>query len=80
VGAILSALKDKPLPKIALIGEIGLTGEIRGVSQIEQRIREAEKLGFEGCIIPKVNFQSAPAGACKIYPVCTLEEGIKYLG
>jgi DNA repair protein RadA/Sms len=78
IGAILSAISDVPLPKTALIGEIGLTGELRGVSQIEQRIREAEKLGFEGCIIPSVNQQSLTDNSCRIYPVSTLGEAIKY--
>ena len=79
IGAILSAMNDTPLPKLALIGEVGLTGELRGVSQIEQRIREAEKLGFEGCIIPSVNSFTYTGSDCKIYPVSTLVEAIKYL-
>mgnify|MGYP003294143319 CR=1 FL=1 len=37
------------------IGEVGLTGEVRSVNQIEKRIKEAEKLGFERCIIPESN-------------------------
>jgi DNA repair protein RadA/Sms len=42
-------------PKTVIIGEIGLTGEVRQVSSLEQRISEAEKLGFETAVIPKTN-------------------------
>ena len=54
--AIASCFKDKPIPEDVLaFGEIGLGGEIRAVSACEQRIKEAEKLGFKKCIIPKYN-------------------------
>ncbi len=58
--ALVSSLRDIPLDtKTVFIGEIGLTGEIRSVSAIEQRIMEAQKLGFSKVIIPS-------AGANKI--------------
>ena len=38
-----------------LIGEVGLTGEIRSVNMIEKRLKEAEKLGYKTCIIPESN-------------------------
>jgi DNA repair protein RadA/Sms len=48
IGAILSSNNDDPIGgKVCFAGEVGLTGEIRPVTRIEQRIREAEKLGFE---------------------------------
>ena len=51
--ALISASKDKPVPKDCMtIGEIGLSGEIRMVSQIEARLKEAEKLGFTKAIVP----------------------------
>lgn len=54
--AVASCFKDKPIPEDVLaFGEIGLGGEIRAVSACEQRIKEAEKLGFKKCIIPKYN-------------------------
>lgn len=56
VGALLSSYEDVPLPQqIAFAGEVGLSGEIRAVNRIEQRIAEAEKLGFEKMIISKYN-------------------------
>lgn len=54
--ALLSSYEDVPLPqKICFAGEIGLNGEIRAVNRIEQRIAEAEKLGFDKIIISKYN-------------------------
>ena len=56
--AIVSSFREEVIShKIVLIGEIGLTGEVRAVSYIDQRISEAEKLGFETAIIPKLNFE-----------------------
>lgn len=54
--AILSSDQDLPIPKqVCFAGEVGLTGEIRPVHRIEQRIAEAEKLGFEKIFISKYN-------------------------
>jgi DNA repair protein RadA/Sms len=54
--ALLSSYEDVPLPQhICFAGEIGLSGEIRAVNRIDQRIAEAEKLGFEKIILSKYN-------------------------
>lgn len=54
--AIVSSLKDYAVPEDVLaFGEIGLGGEIRAVNNCEQRIREAAKLGFRKCVVPKYN-------------------------
>jgi DNA repair protein RadA/Sms len=54
--SVASSLLDKPVPpKTVLFGEVGLTGEVRGVSQAEVRVRESIKLGFERCILPRTN-------------------------
>ncbi|MEG1846258.1 MAG: magnesium chelatase domain-containing protein, partial [Oscillospiraceae bacterium] len=54
--AIVSSLKDYAVPDgVLAFGEIGLGGEIRAVSACEQRIKEAEKLGFKKCVVPKYN-------------------------
>jgi DNA repair protein RadA/Sms len=59
VSALLSSYEDTPLPtKICFAGEVGLSGEIRAVNRIEQRIMEAEKLGFEKIIVSKYNSKS----------------------
>jgi DNA repair protein RadA/Sms len=54
--ALLSSFEDAPLPQhICFAGEVGLSGEIRAVNRIDQRIAEAEKLGFEKIIVSKYN-------------------------
>jgi len=54
--ALLSSYEDTPLPPhICFAGEVGLSGEIRAVNRIDQRIAEAEKLGFEKIIVSKYN-------------------------
>lgn len=54
--ACASSYKNVSIPQdIVVIGEVGLTGEVRAVNMIEKRIREAEKLGFKKCIIPESN-------------------------
>ncbi|MCM1307876.1 MAG: DNA repair protein RadA [Butyrivibrio sp.] len=51
--AVISSFRNIPIPeKTIVFGEVGLTGEVRAVSQAKQRIAEAEKLGFEECILP----------------------------
>lgn len=54
--AVASSYKNIPIPKdMVIIGEVGLTGEVRRINLIEKRIKEAEKLGFKTCIIPESN-------------------------
>ena len=54
--SIASSFRDKPTrPTDCIIGEVGLTGEVRRVSRIEQRVQEAAKLGFERVILPANN-------------------------
>lgn len=56
VCSLLSSYEDKALPSnICLVGEIGLSGEIRAVNRIDQRIAEADKLGMDAIFIPKAN-------------------------
>ena len=63
-----------------MAGEVGLSGEVRPVSRIEQRIAEAEKLGFSNIIVPKNNAQ-ALKGRFKIaiHPVAKVEEALRLL-
>lgn len=61
--ALISSLKDTPIRDDTLVlGEIGLGGELRTVSNCEQRIKEAERLGFKRCIIPKHNLKTLSDG------------------
>ena len=56
--AIASSFRNKPIDSgIVAIGEIGLSGELRSCSYLENRIAEAEKLGFKRCLIPAANLE-----------------------
>ena len=56
--AVASALLDKPVPPdVVILGEVGLSAEVRSVAQIASRVNEAAKLGFQRCIIPKNNLK-----------------------
>lgn len=82
IAAIISSQQDMPLPtNITFAGEVGLSGEIRAVNRIEQRIAEAEKLGFEGIFIPKHNTKGLDAKKYKIAlrPVGKLEDVFRAL-
>ena len=77
VAALISSQQDIPLPqKVTFAGEIGLSGEIRAVNRIEQRISEAEKLGFDGIFISKYNTKGLDAKkyGIAIRPLATLED------
>jgi DNA repair protein RadA/Sms len=52
--ALASSVKDRPIhADMAFMGEVGLSGELRAVSQLETRLREAAKLGFKRCVVPR---------------------------
>ena len=56
--ALLSSFKNKIVDSETIVfGEVGLSGEVRAVSQVEQRVMEAKKLGFKRCIMPKVSLK-----------------------
>ena len=82
VCALLSSYEDAPMPQlICFAGEVGLSGEIRAVNRIEQRIAEAEKLGFEKIILSKYNAKSLGKLTFNIEVVALgkVEEVYKYL-
>ena len=82
MAAILSSNMDMPLPALTcMTGEVGLSGEIRPVSRLEQRIREAEKLGFERILIPNVALKSLDLKQLKIQvcPVSRVDEAFRLL-
>jgi len=56
VMALASSFRNRPLdPRMVVFGEVGLTGEVRAISQAERRVREASKMGFSRCLMPKNN-------------------------
>lgn len=76
--AIASSYRDAVIPSdLVAIGEVGLTGEIRSVSNLNQRLGEVARLGFKTCIIPKNGAEKLeiPDGLC-VYRVRNLQEAI----
>lgn len=82
ITAVLSSSLDLALPEgVCLTGEVGLSGEVRPVSRIEQRILEAERIGFRAIIIPNSNFQniSNQNHKIRVIGVETVEEAFRML-
>ena len=79
--AILSSFHNRVLsPKLVAFGEVGLSGEVRGVSMAKQRVAEAEKLGFEICLLPAVCAEECGrGGGMKIIGVKTVQDVIDRL-
>lgn len=77
--AITSSYRNRPVdPDTIIFGEVGLTGEVRGISMAEQRIREAEKLGFTTCILPKSNVDALHLSTnIKLIGVSNISEAIQ---
>jgi DNA repair protein RadA/Sms len=77
--AIVSSLRDVPTDSsTVVVGEVGLGGEIRTISQIEKRVQEAGKLGFKRIIIPKNNVKRMKVnGDIEIIPVESVDEALK---
>lgn len=80
LAAVLSSNMDVALDtNICLTGEVGLSGEIRPVNRIDQRIREAEKLGFEQIIIPAGQRFNAGGLHIRVIEVSRVAEAFRYL-
>ena len=82
ISAILSSNMDVAIDRdVCMAGEVGLSGEIRPVNRIEQRISEAEKLGFKRILIPKHNLQGLDTNnmEIEIIPVRKVEEAFRAL-
>lgn len=77
--SIASSFRDQPTkPDDIFVGEVGLTGEIRRVSRIEQRVQEAAKLGFKRFICPKKNMDGwTPPSSIQVIGVNTVQEALE---
>ncbi len=82
IAAVLSSNVDTPIESgWCMAGEVGLSGEVRPVNRIEQRIAEAEKLGFQHLILPRYNLQGIDTKkfSIKLHPVRKVEEALRAL-
>ncbi|HBZ29455.1 MAG TPA: DNA repair protein RadA, partial [Nitrosomonas nitrosa] len=78
--AIVSSLKNKPLPeKLVVFGEIGLVGEVRPVQRGQERLKEAAKLGFVRALIPRANQPKQAIPGLEITAVQRIEEAVRIL-
>ncbi len=83
IAAVLSSNVDTPIEAgWCMAGEVGLSGEVRPVSRIEQRVAEAQKLGFTNIILPRQNiqaFKGKDIGGVNLIPVRKVEEALRHL-
>ena len=82
IAAVLSSNVDTPIESgWCMCGEVGLSGEVRPVARIEQRVQEAEKLGFQHIIIPHYNMRAFAhkKSAIELHPVRKVEEALRTL-
>jgi DNA repair protein RadA/Sms len=81
--AVASALLDKAVPHdTAILGEVGLLGEVRSVAQIVSRVKEAQKLGFTRCIVPRNNLKNSndfKPSNIRLVAVATVREALDKL-
>ena len=79
--ALVSSLANKPIdPHTLLLGEVGLAGEVRAVTQLEQRLAEASKMGFRRAVLPKSSARRLEDARIASVAVETLSEGLEALG
>ncbi|MGD9900210.1 MAG: DNA repair protein RadA [Calditrichaceae bacterium] len=76
--ALISSLQEKATDhRTVFIGEVGLNGEVRGVSSLQERVNEAEKLGFKNIVIPRVK-KSPAVKISTLYQISRLDEVFKH--
>ena len=75
--AIASSFRDRGVdPRLVAVGEVGLSGELRAVSQLERRVSEAARLGFKRCLVPKMGAKVSTKDI-ELIPVSTLKEAVR---
>jgi DNA repair protein RadA/Sms len=80
VVAVASSHLDKTIdPQTLLLGEVGLAGEVRGITQPEMRVREAAKLGFSRCLLPAGNLKQVKVKGMELIAVKSVEEALGHL-
>jgi DNA repair protein RadA/Sms len=85
VAAIVSSLRNRAIdPKTVVVGEVGLSGEVRAVRRVAERVREAEKMGYERIVIPRVGAPSVSSASAKgsidVVPAESIERALEEIG
>ncbi len=83
LAAVTSSVRNRAIPQTtAMFGEVGLAGEVRGITQAALRVREAAQMGFRRIVMPEANIDPAgadDAGACELVGVRTIGEALDHL-
>jgi len=80
LAAIASSVRNRVIPAAtAVFGEVGLAGEVRGISQASLRVREAAQMGFRRCVMPEANIDREAGGECELVGVRTVGEALDAL-
>jgi DNA repair protein RadA/Sms len=81
IASIASSFKDQVIePEMVVFGEVGLGGEVRGISQSEVRVKEAARLGFKRCLLPKQNQEKIKGvKGIELMGIKTVQEAMKIL-
>jgi len=81
VSAVASSFLDKSIPDHTIVlGEVGLTGEVRAIGQVETRVSEARKMGFTRCILPRNNLKRlTEIDGMALAGITNVEEGMEHL-
>jgi DNA repair protein RadA/Sms len=79
IASIASSLKNQTIdPELVVFGEVGLGGEVRGISQPEVRVKEASRLGFKRCLLPRQNQEKIKGvKGIELIGARTVEDAIK---
>ena len=80
--ALASSFRDKPVPPdLVAVGEVGLTGELRSVSALSQRLSEVRRLGFTKCLVPQRHGRQTivPPTGLQLIPVKNIREALAVL-
>ena len=80
VAAVASSVRNRPIDaSTAVFGEVGLAGEVRGISQAALRVREAAQLGFRRCVVPAANHEKLDIEDFETIPVRAVDEALDVL-
>jgi len=80
IAAVNSSFQNRPVDhETVVVGEVGLTGEIRAVMGVEMRLREAEKMGFRRAIVPKSNLKAKIPKKLEVFGVSSVSECLRLL-
>jgi DNA repair protein RadA/Sms len=80
VAAIVSSYRNRPVdPGIVILGEVGLAGEVRGISQIHLRLREAASMGFQKVLLPHSSLPKNQAETIQLLDARTVVEAFEAL-